>query len=123
MTRVTEEAEENLRNLRGFTQPIGDQGEEIVTKLNRSAGRLDEVLIQFQTFAEMLNSGEGTVGQLVHNPELYQNLNRAAQNIEYLSRQLRPIVNDARVAVDKVARNPRMLGVQGALQRRTSGIK
>ena len=34
------------------------------------------------------------MGQLVHNPELYNNLNRAAQNIEQLSRQLEPIVND-----------------------------
>lgn len=121
--RVTDEAERNLINLRGLTEPLGNQGEEIVKKLNTSAGRLDEVLLQFQAFGEQLNSREGTVGQLVYNPELYQNLNRAAQNIEELSRNLRPIVADARVAVDKVARNPRMLGVQGALQRRTSGIK
>ncbi len=121
--RATDEAEKNLVNLRGFTEPLRDQGQNIVSKLNSSAGRLDELLVEFRTFAEQLNSGQGTVGQLVHNPELYQNLNRAAQNIESLSRELRPIVNDARVAVDKVARNPRMLGVQGALQRRTSGIK
>ena len=121
--RVTDEAERNLIHLRGFTEPLGDQGEGIVNKLNRSAGRLDELLAEFQTFGEKLNSGQGTVGQLVHNPELYQNLNRAAQNIEQLSRQLRPIVNDARVAIDKVARNPRILGAQGALQRTTSGIK
>lgn len=121
--RVTDEAERNLIHLRGFTEPLGGQGETIVNKLNRSAGRLDELLAEFQSFGEKLNSGQGTVGQLVHNPELYQNLNRAAQNIEQLSRQLRPIVNDARVAVDKVARNPRLLGAQGALQRTTSGIK
>jgi len=120
--RVTDEAERNLLNIRGLTEPLGKQGKEIVSKLNRGAGRIDELLIEFQTFGEKLN-GNGTIGQLVHNPELYQNLNRATQNIEELSRQLRPIVNDARVAVDKVARNPRMLGVQGALQRRTSGIK
>lgn len=90
-----------------------------MAKLNNSADRLDSLLVEFQTFGTQLNSGQGTIGQLVHNPELYQNLNRAAQNIEDLSRQLRLIVNDARVAVDKVARNPRMLGVH----RRTSGIK
>lgn len=121
--RVTDEAEKNLINLRGFTEPLGDQGDDIVNKLNRSAGRLDELLADFQTFGEQLNSGQGTIAQLVHNPEIYQNLNRAAQNIESLSRKLRPIVDDARVAVDKVARNPRILGAQGALQNRTSGIK
>ena len=79
--------------------------------------------MEFQTFGKKINSNEGTIGQLVNSPDLYQNLNRAAENIEEMSRQLRPIVNDARVAIDKVARNPRMLGVQGALDRRSSGIK
>lgn len=120
---VTDQAEVNLINLKGLTGPLGEQGGVIVEKLNQSASRLDSMLVEFQAFGEQLNSSEGTIGQLVHNPELYQNLNRAAQNIEDLSRQLRPIMNDARVAVDKVARNPRMLGVQGALHRRTSGIK
>ena len=123
LRRVTDEAETNLVNLRGLTEPLGEQGDEIVTKLSRSAGRLDELLIELQSFGEKLNSGEGTVGQLVHNPELYNNINRAAQNFEELTRQLRPIINDARVAVDKVARNPRMLGVQGALSRQKSGLK
>ena len=121
--KVLDEAEANLVNIRGFTEPLRDQGGTIVEKLNSSAGRLDELLVEFQSFGKKLNSGEGTVGQLVHNPELYQNLNRAAQNIEQLSRQLEPIVNDARVAVDKVARNPGVLGVKGALQRTNTGIK
>ena len=121
--RVLNEAESNLENIRGLTKPLGDQGGEIVGKLASSAGRLDDLLLTLNSFGNKINSGQGTIGQLAHNPELYQKLNRAAQNIEQLSRQLEPIINDARVAVDKVARNPRILGVQGALQRRTSGIK
>lgn len=120
--RVTDEAERNLLNLRGLTEPLGEQGEEIVTKLNRSVGRIDEMMIQFQRFGEQLN-GDGTIGQLVHNPEIYQSLSRAIENIEELSVRLRPIVNDARIAVDKVARNPGILGVQGAIRGRSSGIK
>lgn len=123
INNVTNEAEINLKNLRGLTEPLGEQGGSIISKLSKSADRLDSMMIEFQEFGQRLNSGQGTVGQLVHNPELYNNLNRAAENIEKLSRELRPIMNDARVVVDKVARNPRMLGVQGALHRRTSGIK
>lgn len=120
---VLDEAEANLVNIRGITEPLGEQGGQIVNKLNSSAGRLDELLVEFKTFGEALNNGQGTIGQLVHNPELYNNLNRAAQNVEELSRRLEPILNDARVAIDKVARNPGIIGVQGALQKRTSGIK
>jgi phospholipid/cholesterol/gamma-HCH transport system substrate-binding protein len=46
------------------------------------------------------------LGQLIHNPELYQNLNRTIRNVEYLTRKLEPIIDDARVFSDKVSRNP-----------------
>jgi phospholipid/cholesterol/gamma-HCH transport system substrate-binding protein len=59
---------------------------------------------------------------LVTNPELYQHINRAAKNIDEVSRQLKPIVDDARVFSDKIARHPEMLGVRGAVQKST-GIK
>lgn len=121
--RVLDEAESNLMNIRGITKPLGEQGDQIVGKIASSAARLDDLLLTLNTFGDRLNSSEGTIGQLIYNPELYQRLNRAAQNIEQLTNDLEPIINDARVAVDKVARNPRILGVQGALQRRTSGIK
>ena len=121
--RVLNEAEANLENIRGFTKPLGDHGEQIVGKLSSSADRLDDLLLTLNNVGDRIESGQGTVGQLVYNPELYQKLNRAAQNIELLSRQLEPILNDARVAMDKVARNPRILGGQGALQRITSGVK
>ena len=120
---VSDEAEQNLRNLRGFTEPLGEQGGAIVAKLSRSAGRLDQLLGEFTKFGRSLNNGDGTIGQLVHNPDLYQSLNRTAQNIEQLSRRLEPIIEDARVAVDKVARNPGRIGVPGLLERRKTGIK
>lgn len=121
--RVLDEAESNLMNIRGITKPLGEQGDQIVGNIASSAARLDELLLTLNSFGNRLNSNEGTIGQLIYNPELYQRLNRAAQNIEELTNDLEPIINDARVAVDKVARNPRILGVQGALQRRTSGVK
>jgi phospholipid/cholesterol/gamma-HCH transport system substrate-binding protein len=53
---------------------------------------------------------------MVNNPDLYQNLNRASINVEELSRQLRPILNDVRVFTDKIARHPESLGVRGAIK-------
>ena len=108
----------NLRNLEGFTRPLGDRGEGLVAKVDESVGRLDELLQQFVNFSRALNESEGTLGQLVNNPELYQRLNAAACNIENLTRELRPIVRDARVFSDKIARDPSVLGVRGALKER-----
>jgi len=55
--------------------------------------------------------------------QLYLRLNRAADNIEKATRHLEPLLADARVFMDKIARNPRQLGVQGALDRERSGLK
>ena len=77
---------------------------------------------QFVLFGKALNRREGSLGQLVNNPDLYQNLNAAAANVEQLTRRLRPIVEDARIFTDKIARDPGVLGVRGALKK-NSGIK
>ena len=47
---------------------------------------------------------------------------QAAANVNNLTRELRPIVDDVRVFTDKIARHPEQLGVRGALDRRP-GLK
>lgn len=123
LQQVSDRAEKNLANLEGFTAPLGEAGDDIVASVQKSLNRFDDILEQLTVLSRSVNEGEGTVNQLLNNPDLYQRLNRAAGNIEMLTRRLRPIVEDARVFADKVARNPNRLGVQGALDRRRSGIK
>jgi phospholipid/cholesterol/gamma-HCH transport system substrate-binding protein len=115
-------AEKNLRNLEGFTEPLGQRGGALVDNLDSSVSRLDELLEQLVQFSKAVNQREGTIGQLVNNPDLYQHLNAAACNIEQLTRELKPIVKDARVFTDKIARHPETLGVRGAIKK-NSGIK
>lgn len=98
--------DKNLRNMEGFTQPLGERGPELVEKVDQTLTRLDGALAEIQLFSQALNNNNGTLGQLVHNRELYDNLNQTAANIEELTRRLRPIVDDARVFSDKIARHP-----------------
>jgi phospholipid/cholesterol/gamma-HCH transport system substrate-binding protein len=112
----------NLKNLEGFTKPLGERGDALIDNLDRGTEKLDRLVNEMLKFSQALNSSEGTVGQLVNNPELYQHINRAARNIDEISRQLKPIVDDARVFSDKIARHPEMLGVRGVVQKST-GIK
>jgi phospholipid/cholesterol/gamma-HCH transport system substrate-binding protein len=98
--------EKNLRNVEDFTKPLGEHGESVFNRLDQSSQKLDRVMSDMLQFTQALNNQQGTLGQLVNNPELYQHLNRAAKNIDELSRQLKPIVDDARVITDKVARHP-----------------
>jgi phospholipid/cholesterol/gamma-HCH transport system substrate-binding protein len=137
---VAVRAEKNLANIEGITEPLGaaggaffDQIGEGFDKIGESLGKLEglgdtlenlDVLIgELTTFSKSLNSPNGTIGQLVQNRELYDRLNRTVGNFEMLTRQIEPVVRDARVAMDKVARNPSRLGLQGLLNRQRSGLK
>ncbi len=122
MNQTFTSLDSNLKNLEGFTGPLGERGEVLITQLDSSLRKFDSVMTDIQQFTRDMNSQQGSLGQLVHNPELYNNLNQTVRNVEEMSRQLRPILNDARVFSDKIARHPEVLGVRGALEKRP-GIK
>ena len=115
-------ADRNLRNLEGLTKPLGDRGTAMVAQIDRTIGRLDETLQQAALFTKALNESDGTLGKLVRDPQVYQDLAQAAAMVNKLTRELRPIVDDVRVFTDKIARHPEQLGVRGALDRRP-GLK
>ena len=122
MQVTVESANANLKNMEGLTKPLGDSGAQLVGKIDSTVTKLDELLAQFVMFGKQLNEEDGSLGRLVKDPELYQNLNKAAINIQKLTCDLRPIVHDAQVFSDKIARHPEQLGVRGAI-RPSSGIK
>ena len=90
--------------------------------MQRSLNRLDTVLAELDEFGKAINDSQGSLGQLVHNPDLYQRLNNAAANVEELTFRLQPVVDDARVISDKLARNPGRV-IRGAIGRQQSGLK
>ncbi|MEK6237456.1 MAG: hypothetical protein N2C14_22315, partial [Planctomycetales bacterium] len=115
-------ADDNLRNLQGFTKPLGENGENIVAKLGSSVEKMDSALSQIGALVAVVNSEQGTVGKFLRDPTLYDNLNASAARVELMLRELRPIIKDVRVFTDKIARPPEVLGLRGAVNR-SSGIK
>ena len=97
---------QTLKDVNAISGPLAEQSEFLAKRITRSADNLDRVLHELAIFSEGLNNRQGTLGQLVHNPELYQNISRASANIEQLTQQLKPIVRDARIFSDKIARHP-----------------
>ncbi len=96
----------NLANIEGSTDAIRQSGPEMVQQVQRTLTNLDGVVGDVALLTRALNSSEGTMGQFIHNPELYDRLNRSAANMESLTKKLRPIVDDARIISDKIARHP-----------------
>lgn len=120
---MSEKAKTNLDHLEKFTKPLGETGPQLVANVEESTRNLNDLLEQFVAFSEALNSGQGTLGKLVHDDEVYQQIQRVMGNAEEITRRARPIVEDVRIFTDKIARDPRQLGVKGALDQRPSGLK
>ena len=106
-------ADDNLKNLEGFTGPLGERGPAIVESIENGVGSLSELLGEAALLAKSLNNREGTIGKLTGDRELYdqmliamQRVNQMVANIELMSRRLRPILDDVRVFSDKIARDP-----------------
>jgi phospholipid/cholesterol/gamma-HCH transport system substrate-binding protein len=113
LERALGSADENLKNLQGFTSPLGERGPEIVESIERGVDNLSELLGETALLAKSVNSSEGTFGKLIRDRELYDQLlmtmsqvNQLVANIEMMSRRLRPILDDVRVFTDKIARDP-----------------
>ncbi len=120
--RVAVRAERNLANIEGFTAPLGERGEEISEDLVSSVRGVNDLLANLAQLSKSLNNEDGTVGQLINNPELYDRLNRTLAEIEKLVRKVEPILNDVRVASDKIARDPAQMGVKGIRDNRPMGM-
>jgi hypothetical protein len=82
---------------------------------------VNELLGQLVTFTDNLNNRQGSIGKLMNDPELYDRLNRTLANAEDITFKLKPIMDDIRIFSDKIARDPRQLGLKGALDRRPTG--
>jgi phospholipid/cholesterol/gamma-HCH transport system substrate-binding protein len=108
-----ESIDRNLRNLEGFTEPLGRNGEQVAASLIDALKGLSSIVEELTVLTEALNNREGTIGQLIHNPQIYNNLNLLLCNsnnlvlrINELAKGLRPVVDDARIFMDKIAREP-----------------
>jgi phospholipid/cholesterol/gamma-HCH transport system substrate-binding protein len=118
---VSDRASRNLDNLENFTKPLGERGPQLVDNLDGSLANINELLEQLVTFSERLNSREGSLGALMSDDQLYRRLDRTLANAEDITSRIKPILDDIRIFSDKIARDPRQLGLKGALDRRPVG--
>jgi|TARA_B110000438_G_scaffold37034_1_gene36837 phospholipid/cholesterol/gamma-HCH transport system substrate-binding protein len=118
---VGEQAQVNLEHLQRFTQPLGERGEQLVESITSSVEDFDSLVTKMDQIVTTLNSSRGSLHKLIHDDELYDQIRRTSMNVEDATKRLRPIMNDLRIFTDKIATDPRQLGVSGALNRRPSG--
>ncbi len=104
--RMVESIEMTERTLRKFSQPAAPGEEAPVDQIAAAMDNIGEITRLMRTIMARIDRGEGSLGALLNDRALYNRLCRAAKNIEEVSRELQPIVDDARVFTDKIARHP-----------------
>ena len=114
--KAVESANRNLANLAQVTEPVGQKGGQMVERLDNSLASLESLLAELNGLAHMVNSGEGTIKKFANDPSLYDNMDRSAQSLSVLLRNAEPLIRDLKEFSDKIARNPELLGVGGALR-------
>lgn len=119
---TVDSAQRAVQNIEEFTDPLAANGDAIVQQVMQTLSKLDTTLTEVNRFAATLNNEGGTVKRLLEDEEMYWQIRRTVENIEQATARVRPILDDVRIFTDKVARDPRQLGVKGALSNRPSGL-
>jgi ABC-type transporter Mla subunit MlaD len=86
---ATEQASKTLAAVERFSQTGSEKIEQV-------AEQLDAALRQIRLATEALNSGRGTLGQLLSDGRLYENLLESSQELELALEQMKKLATDAR---------------------------
>lgn len=115
-------ASETLQNVQDFTAPLSERGDEFATEILRTVENLDALLVDLRQFTQRLNNGQGTIARLIEDEQLYFSLVRSFENIEIMTQQLRPTIDNVRIFTDKIARDPGgSIGVRSVMSGRPMG--
>jgi phospholipid/cholesterol/gamma-HCH transport system substrate-binding protein len=124
-------AETTINNVASFTEPFAGQGEMVINEAKRSVDNLNGLVSDLRqlsgranTLLTRVNNGQGTLARLIDDDQLYYSVVNTLQNIEVATRRLQPIIEDARVFSDKIAREPSsLINIRGAITGQRGGMK
>ncbi len=122
VNRQIEAAGGVISDVRAITKPLAERSDQLVRDVAESAAQLNMVLRDVRDVIRVFAREDGTLHQLMTDPNLYKNLDAAALALAKVLTRADVIAKDLEVFADKVARRPELIGVGGAL-RPSSGLK
>ncbi|MDP7069874.1 MAG: MlaD family protein [Phycisphaerales bacterium] len=85
-----------LESLGGLVENLDTRSETVTTEIAGAGRALAETLHQASGIMTRIQEGEGTTGQLVTNPDLYNRLTETAKQLDRLTESLRLLVEQVR---------------------------
>ncbi len=121
MNETLDRANSAMRDLQKTIGPYAEHSESTARNLDESMAKVNRLLSDLGQLTRVLDK-DGTVQRLLGDPSLYNNLNGAACSIVRAMPRMERILRDFETFADKLARNPELLGVRGAI-RPSDGLK
>ena len=119
---VVNHMDETVDTVRSAVTPFAGRSERLVTDLAGAMHNVHSMTRDLAVVSRVMSSENGSVKQLISDPSMYRNLDRAAVSLSLLLQNLKPVITDLQVFSDKIARHPELLGVRGVV-RGSDGIK
>ena len=128
--KMVDNANAVVENLAEITEPVSQNSEALVANAVNAMSNLDALSVDLQKFSNRLNNSRGTIAELVDNPQIafrvdqtLKSVQTASSNVAVLTQKLQPILGDARVFSDKIARHPgSLIDLSGAIRGRPRGL-
>lgn len=118
-----------IENIAEITEPVSQNSEQLVNNAVRAMEDLDILARDLKQFTNRLNKSDGTIAKLVDSDQMHvavlsalKKIEASSGNIQVITQKLQPIIDDARIFTDKIARDPGQLGVRGVLSNRPQGV-
>ncbi len=119
---VVQRMDATVATVKSAVTPFANQSEPLVTDLAKSMHNVQSMTRDLAAVSRALNDENGSVKQLISDPSMYRNLDRAAVSLSLLLQNLQPVIADLQVFSDKIARHPELLGIRGVV-RGSDGVK
>jgi phospholipid/cholesterol/gamma-HCH transport system substrate-binding protein len=114
--------EEILTNLQKATKPLAERADSILRNLDETSRSVGDTMGDVRQLFKVFDRSEGTLGKLVNDPSLYNNIDAIACQIARSLPRIDRILKDFETFADKLARHPESIGVGGVV-RPGSGLK
>lgn len=85
------QAMDALKELAAGGQKTLGQADELTRKLIGDADQISQLLVELQKTVRAVNAGEGTMGKLLNDPKLYNNLLQLTERMDLLVRDFRTL--------------------------------
>lgn len=93
LSKVTEESIATLQQIKEFSQTGKEKLSSVSDSVTKTSEELGETLIEVRRVLNKINSGQGTVGKLINDDKLYENLVDSSEELKAALEKMKKLLD------------------------------